>query len=178
MISEQTIEQFKTGDSKAFGIIYSENAPKLLKFLQKHNVRDAKDTVQDAFIHLWDNRASFQSDKPTLTYLCTIALHILCDNCRHSDVEKAYLLRLFVTGIEQECYSLEDELVAKDIAQFIECFIKTLSDRRQKIFNLSRKQGFTYKEIAKELGIAEKTVEAHIHQILKALHEYLKEILF
>jgi RNA polymerase sigma-70 factor (ECF subfamily) len=176
MISEQTIEQFKTGESKAFEIIYNEYEPKLLKFLQKRNVKDAKDIVEDTFIRLWDNRGSILHYKDLFNYLCTIALHIISDNRRHSDMEKNYLLNLYVeAGIEQESDSMEDELIAQDISQHIDCFMKKMSDRQQEIFNLSRKQGYTYKDIAKKLGIAEKTVEAHIHQILKALHEYFEK---
>jgi RNA polymerase sigma-70 factor (ECF subfamily) len=43
------------------------------------------------------------------------------------------------------------------------------------VFNMSRKQLMSYKEIAAKLGISEKTVKAHIHQVLKKIRPFLKK---
>jgi RNA polymerase sigma-70 factor (ECF subfamily) len=153
MISEQTTEQFGTGDRKAFEIIYNEYAPTLLKFLQKHNVKDAEDIVEDTFIRLWNNRVSIQPDKKLFSYLCTIACNLVNDRHDHYIIEKKYSDAVKQTDIEQMSYSIENELIDKDRLQCINRGIKKLTPRQQEIFNLSRKQGFTYREIAQKLGI-------------------------
>ena len=49
--------------------------------------------------------------------------------------------------------------------------IAELPPRRQEIFNLSRKENKTYKEIAELLDISEKTVENQIREALKYLRQ-------
>jgi RNA polymerase sigma-70 factor (ECF subfamily) len=50
--------------------------------------------------------------------------------------------------------------------------------QRQKVFKLSRKEGLSHKEIARELRISEKTVAAHIRLSIKTLRDlFRKEIM-
>ncbi|HEX3009431.1 MAG TPA: sigma-70 family RNA polymerase sigma factor, partial [Bacteroidales bacterium] len=52
--------------------------------------------------------------------------------------------------------------------------IHGLPDQCQKVFKLSRFQHLKYAEIAKELNISVKTVEAHISKALKLLQAHLR----
>jgi RNA polymerase sigma-70 factor (ECF subfamily) len=45
--------------------------------------------------------------------------------------------------------------------------IDALPDRCREVFLMAKRDGMTYREIAEELGISERTVE---HQVSKALH--------
>ena len=51
--------------------------------------------------------------------------------------------------------------------------ISQLPKRQQEIFRLSREQHMTYKQIAEELSISEKTVEYHMTAALKYLRKNL-----
>ncbi len=59
----------------------------------------------------------------------------------------------------------------------IENLISGLPPERQKVFKLSRFEGMKYKEIAEELGISVKTVEAQMGKSLKYLRKNLTEYL-
>jgi len=45
------------------------------------------------------------------------------------------------------------------------------------VFELSRFQGMKYREIAVELDIAQKTVEAHMSKAMKSLRAHLKDLM-
>ena len=62
-----------------------------------------------------------------------------------------------------------------DLVEKIEKSIAELPQRRREIFVLSREKGLKYREIADELGISIKTVEAQMGQALKDLRDSLKE---
>ena len=78
--------------------------------------------------------------------------------------------------LEHECYVLEDEIIAQDLSQYIDQIINQLPPKQQEVFTLSRRQMLTYKEIAEQLGISEKTVETHIYQALKFIRKGLEKI--
>ena len=66
-------------------------------------------------------------------------------------------------------YDLEEELTAYNLGEYIDHLIEELPERRRVIFNLSRKEHKSYKEIAFQLNISEKTVENQISEALKFL---------
>ncbi|MGL4781433.1 MAG: sigma-70 family RNA polymerase sigma factor, partial [Bacteroidales bacterium] len=66
---------------------------------------------------------------------------------------------------------VEEELYASELKDCIDLLIDSLPDKQKKIFLLSRKGNLTNKEIAAEMNLNIKTVEAYITKSLK----YLKE---
>ena len=54
--------------------------------------------------------------------------------------------------------------------------VKALPEKCRIIFQLSREKGYSQKEIAAELGIAEKTVEAHLANALRKLRVGLSHL--
>jgi RNA polymerase sigma-70 factor (ECF subfamily) len=51
--------------------------------------------------------------------------------------------------------------------------VNQLSEQKQLIFKLSRTEGYSIDEIAKQLGISKSTVKNHIVEILKHIKSYL-----
>ena len=60
-------------------------------------------------------------------------------------------------------------ITAYNLGEYIDHLIEELPERRRVIFNLSRKEHKSYKEIAFQLNISEKTVENQISEALKFL---------
>lgn len=60
---------------------------------------------------------------------------------------------------------------------FISILIAELPERRREIFNLSRKEHKSYKEIALQLNISEKTVENQIAEALRYLKKNITLLL-
>jgi len=70
-----------------------------------------------------------------------------------------------------------DILVEQELKLKINETLESLPEKCRQVFELSRYEGKKYKEIAIELNISEKTVEAHISKALKILKENLSEFL-
>ena len=62
----------------------------------------------------------------------------------------------------------------KDISLVITAALETVSERGQKIWSMKRNEGKTNAQIAEELGISEKTVEADVTRVRKLLHLTIK----
>ena len=63
--------------------------------------------------------------------------------------------------MEQE-YEEENKLELSDLKKYLSVLISQLPPRQQEIFRMSREQNLTYKQIAEQLSISEKTVEYHM----------------
>ena len=69
--------------------------------------------------------------------------------------------------------TIEAEMEAAELQQAIAGYIQELPDKCKAIFMLSRGEGLTYKQIAKQLDISVKTVENQIGIALKKIRERL-----
>lgn len=76
-----------------------------------------------------------------------------------------------VLGSVVDSYDIEEELNTADLKQFIQQLVKELPPRQQEVFQLSRDNHLSYKEISIRLNISEKTVERHINEALKFLRK-------
>lgn len=72
--------------------------------------------------------------------------------------------------MEQE-YEEENKLELSDLKKYLSVLISQLPPRQQEIFRMSREQNLTYKQIAEQLSISEKTVEYHMGLALKYLRK-------
>lgn len=70
----------------------------------------------------------------------------------------------------------EEMMEYDDLYRKVEQVIQSLTPSVQRVFILSRFEGKKYHEIAQELAISPKTVEAHITKSLRLLRQALKEI--
>jgi len=177
MISLRTLlEQFKAGDPSAFEHLYLDYSPKAYRFTKRyvcHN-EDAEEIVQDVFIRLWETRDTIDPDQNFDNYLFTITRNLIFNRYRAKVNEQHYKTAI-LASVEQEYDQLEEEVVAQDLSQYIDDIVSQFPPKQQEVFNMSRKQMLSHKEIAEKLGIAEKTVRAHIYQVLSKIRLFLEK---
>jgi RNA polymerase sigma-70 factor (ECF subfamily) len=68
-----------------------------------------------------------------------------------------------------------DELRAKELNEIITKALNSLPEKCRQIFEMSRNEGLKYHEIADQLSISIKTVEANMGKALKHFRIYLKD---
>lgn len=55
--------------------------------------------------------------------------------------------------------------------------INQLPEKRQRVFKMHRLEGYSYAEIAQQLGISTRTVEDHLAKSMNFLHEHMHQLL-
>ena len=70
------------------------------------------------------------------------------------------------------------EVSARDLAEYIDRLIDLMPARQRQVFNMSRREHKSYREIAEELNLSQKTVEAHMHEALRFLRDNLALLLW
>ena len=68
----------------------------------------------------------------------------------------------------------EEEMSNQELEKLVAEGIEMLPEKCRIVFNLSRQEGLSYAQIAEELQISTKTVEAHMGTALKKLRTFLR----
>lgn len=164
------IQNIRQGDHTSFEIVFKLWHKKVYGYFLKKTacVETSQELTQLAFIKLWRFKHTLREDFPFDVQLFKIAKTTLLDHFKKLANDdrnlKLYRLELGDTAAEQSLHF--------DTKIQLEVVLKCLPPTRKKIFVLSRIQGYSYKEIAKQLSISPRTVEKHISIAIKQLEGY------
>lgn len=172
------VTELQQGSQAAFEQLFSTYNEKAyffaFRFLQSQ--AESEEVVQDAFVKVWLNREQLKPELSFNSYLFTIVKHIIFNKNRKKVHENAYIQHL-VHHADKSKNITEHEVVYADLKKKAEKAIEQLPPQQKRVFLMSREQKLSHKEIAAELNLSVKTVEAHIRLALKALHQALDKFL-
>jgi RNA polymerase sigma-70 factor (ECF subfamily) len=167
--------QLARGNEKAFEIIFKRYYQALCLFSRQFLEDDeqAEEAVQDIFVKIWEKRFSLSIETSLEHYLFRAVRNHCFNQLQRRKIKKRYakeMLENLEREIKTEEYYLEPDIKIK-----IDEAIGLLPPKRKKIFRLSREEGLKYKEIAEQMNLSIKTVEAQMGLALKFLREKLKD---
>lgn len=169
--------RLKENDQLAFEVLFYKYKNKLKGFVVKLAPPqiDPEEIVQKVFIKVWLQRDHINTTKSFSSYLFTIAKNEVIDYLRSAVNKKIYLVG---EGLNEDLNISEEsgDDVQREMEQKVEELIGNLPDRRRQIFELSRYDGLSYKEIALELSISENTVDTQIRKALNYLRTEIKKM--
>ena len=179
---------FKEGNDAAFEKVFKSDYNRIVGFCQQFiSDKDvAKSLAQDAFVKLWLNREKIESINGIHSFLYTSAKTDCLNSIRHQKVISKYRdQQLQIKEGELNREILEsfdfDQLELNELEKMINQSISELPEKCRLVFMLSRFEGKKNSEIAEELDISIKSVEANMTRALKSLRiklaEYLPAIL-
>jgi RNA polymerase sigma-70 factor (ECF subfamily) len=165
---EQLLAGIRKADHDVFTALYSRHFQGLLLAALKY-VKDsaiAEELVQDVFLKMWEEPAHLASAASLKAYLYrSVINHAINHVNRQKNIAQHHLRLADELGQEYIETMIEDHALKELLYREIEL----LPEQCRKVFKMSRFQDMKYREIASELGIAEKTVENHIVNALRTL---------
>ena len=172
------IARLRQGDRKAFTLIYEQYWEKLfvVAYRRLHDREAAEEMVQNVFTALWARRERLAIEKSLGAYLGSSLKYEVLNHLRAQAVRERYAQEQLVTapaGSDDTGQLLSFE----ELRQRMDEEISKLPEKCRLVFTLSRLEGFSNKEIAEQLEISPKTVEAHMGKALKTLRNGLDEYL-
>lgn len=170
---------FQNGNETAFDILYNRYWKILLyKALQKlESEDDAEEVVQDTLMVLWERRKDIHIKGQFRNYLSAILKYKILERLAKGKKNKEENNR-YSSGLKLDANTTEEWVLFEDMKSVLETAISELPEKCQLVFRMSREKGFSDKEIAKELGLSQKTVESHITKALKTLRSKLGRLSF
>lgn len=134
------------------------------------NEDEAKDIVQSAFLKLWQKRDEVDINAAGKSYLYTTVHRLSLNSLRDRKVQVEYPADLIAVGSTSNPSEIQELRVKLNLA------IEQLPLRCKEVFYKSRFEGKKYAQIADEMNISVKTVEAQMGKALKLLRENLSDI--
>lgn len=147
------------GNEDAFCELYAAYKNRLIYFAMRFlkSREYAEDVFQDAFTIIWQGRRFINPDASFSSYLYTIVRNRILNQLRdlvNQDKLKEQILQQAVDYSNDT----KNEILANDLKHLISCAMQQLTPRQRKIFEMSREQQMSHKEIADVLGISVNTV--------------------
>ena len=175
---DELLVLLKQDKLSAFKELYGRYWKKLYGAAYKRlkNKESAEEIVQEIFTNLWLKRYSLQITTTVGGYLYSTASNGIIDRYRKELVRTKYK-EVFWTVHSETDNSTEDAIMLRELTYTIEAEVRQLPDKCRSVYELSRNEHKTNKEIALQLGISEKTVENHLTKALKRLRVGLSHYL-
>ncbi len=155
---------------EAFEELYNRYWKSLYSFAYKR-VRSkeiSEEIVQEFLANLWAGRKTLVIKTSFEGYIYTAVRNLVFNYIAKETRRKAYshFVQLFKMDTDN---STEETINTRDLQQNIEKGLNNLPEKCRSVFELSRRENKSNKEIALELGISEKTVESHLTKAIKRL---------
>lgn len=162
-----------------FEQFYAANFPRIKNFarLLTKSEEDAEDIAQNIFLKLWTRPELWQEQENMTSYLYTVTRNEIFNLFKHQKIEHEYedkMIKAQLIGeLCDEDTSLLENLYYKEVLLLIKMALNQLPPRRRQVFEMSRFEGLSHKEIAEKLQIPLRTVEDHIYKTLTELRKVL-----
>ncbi|TKC55169.1 RNA polymerase sigma-70 factor [Pedobacter hiemivivus] len=167
----------KDGDQHAFTEIYNRHWKLIYAHVYKmlRDEDDAKDVVQEVFGNLWLRAASIKSTANVSGLLYIAARNKVFDLIGKNKVRADYIGEI-ASFISDSSNAQVDTIDEKRILEILEREIQKLPPKMREIFELSRKDYLSHKEIATKLNISEQTVKKQVQNALKMIKPKLNDM--
>lgn len=164
----------KNGDNSAYAEIYNRYWG--IMFIHAFKMLDdrdeAEDVVQEVFINLWTRTGDLNlSDNLNSYFFSSVRNKVL--NLMRGKKRRAGHIDLFSMYVEDSVNLTLERIHEKELSEAIEEVIQSLPTKMKEVFELSRKDLLTHRQIAEKLNISEKTVKRQVSNVLKILRNKL-----
>ena len=175
--NEEIVDALIKGDEATFATVYKSYFTPLINYATSivTDQETAYEIVQNLFVTLWENRKKLDREKSLRNYLLRGTHN---NSLRYL---KAHTLhQLHHEQIKQETSEEEQENIINreetaDPETRLAIILNELPERSRQVVIMSHIENKKSAEIAKELGISIRTVEAILYQAMKKLREKAKK---
>lgn len=170
------LELLSQSDEQAFMTIYHRYWQKIFTIAHNRlqNSQEAEDIVHDVFFSLWQNRQT-QQIQQLENYLAVATKYKVLARIKSQLRERQYRESID-TGIVVDM-PIENRLHYKRILMLVMTEVEKLPEKCRIIFQYSRNEGMSVKQIAKVMHISPKTVENQLNKALRHLRTAVRTFL-
>lgn len=155
-------------DESHYKKLYLEYSKRLYRFLvyAYGSAVDAEDVTQNVFLKLWEDCSRF-NQKNIKSLIFTMGKNMSLNKIKRNKRGEGFVFT------DKVLSNPESQLEEKEFHQKLVHSIEQLNENERLVFMMSRLDDLSYKEIAIQLNISQKTVEKRMHRALKFLHDRL-----
>jgi RNA polymerase sigma-70 factor (ECF subfamily) len=180
---KEVVLEIKAGNKLVFERVYASFFYKLSYFSRQYlsDTDEADNIAQEVFTSLWEKHMELAEDTNLQAWLFTVAKNKSLKRIRKLQSQQNYLEDFKAREMDVNYQALIEldtsERLFEELESRIQAALAKLSPAVRQVFEKSRFEEKKNREIADELGLSIKTVEAHISKSLKLLRQELKDFL-
>ena len=159
------------GNEAAFDVVFRKYYPKIKFFAARlcGDEAEGENIAQDLFMQLWIRRDRLSDIRHLENYVYTMAKRASFEQIRRSFLRQR--LRHDTPTEESGDNAVDNELHYQEFMELVRQEIDRMPKQRRRIFLMSRHDGLSNEQIARELGLSKRTVETHISLALQQLRQ-------
>ena len=168
------LKKVATGDEGAFRQLFDLYKERFYAVVLKMTGSDeiAKDIVQDTFMNIWDKRETMADVDNPSAYFFTAVYRRVYHHYRKVAQEKKLLQE--ASPINALVNTTEEMILAHESNELISEALAKLPPQQQLVFKLSRQDGLSREDVARQLQISPNTVRNHLAQAIKFIRVFLR----
>ncbi|RQO75643.1 hypothetical protein DBR43_09915 [Pedobacter sp. KBW06] len=166
----QLLLRLKTGDVDAYELLYHRYKGLLYLHAYKRlqSREEVKDMIHEVFLDFWEKREVLEITNNLSAYLYQSVRYKIINHFNKAKLAQQYLDSL--TTFSAAYSSTTDYMMRENMLKgLIEKEIERLPAKMRHVFELSRNEGLTHKQIACMLNLSEQSVRSHIKNALRIL---------
>jgi len=166
----------KDGNKKIFEEIYKAYYPQLCFYCLRYvgDMEDSREIVQGLFLKIWIKRKELKINTSVKSYLYSSVQNYALNYIKQNKIKQRYINNTEYHHV-QYTQNGHNKMEEEELRTLIKNAILKLPKKRREIFELSRFENMKYSQIAAQLTISVKTVEAQMSKSLSYLRQVLKE---
>lgn len=179
---QQLVCLLQKGDAQAFRVVYDYYWPIMyshaLRMLQQED--EAEDLTQELFLSFYKQLPSLKQESSVGAWLFVTLRNKILNHIRNLRSRRGHLEHWLAEELRsgrKEPTPLEN-VQLKELETILENEVRQMPARMRHIFELSRKEYLSHKEIAIRLKISDKTVKTQVNNALRILRSRLSALFF
>lgn len=172
------VEKLIAGDSDSFTEIFKVYYRDLVIFANSftNDFATAEEIVQDTFIKIWEDREILNIKVSLKSYLLKTVQNKCINWHRRRRVINNYNSHIIRTTRLFE-YDTDNYILLSEMKSTLKKAYSQLPEKLQETYKLHRSEGLKYSEIAEQLNISVKAVEARMSKALRFLRKKMIDFL-
>ncbi len=177
-IGKDILIKCREGDKEAFRQVVRQYQRMVFSLALKMlcNEEEAKDTVQDTFVRVWQNIGEYDTAKSFVTWIYTIATRLCLDRIKskkHTAVmpEDVDAFARFAADNDSQVNLENSEWVA-----IVRLLASRLSDKQKTVFTLCQLEGLDTDEVQRITGFDATQIKSNLYVARQTIRKQLTEL--
>ena len=174
---QELLALIQDGSHQAFAELVRRHTERFYRLAYRYaqNRETAEDLVQDAFVRLWENPASWRPDRNSK--FTTWFYRIVVNLCLDWQKKKRPVLLDQDMPLADERESADEAMIRNQEQKLLEKEIAALPERQRTALNLCFDEGLSNQEAAEAMGVNLKALQSLIMRAKTTLKERMKAYL-
>lgn len=174
---EEIINGCRKGERVFQEHLYKSYYSILIKICLRYakDMQDAEQLLNDGFMKIFTHVGKYQNSGSFEGWMKKIMVNTCLDYLKSSYVKNAMKMNVNANMVENTSLSVANESIEKMEFKELVNMIQALPAMTKTVFNLFVFEGYSHKEIAKQLEISEGTSYWHVHQGRTMLQKKIKD---